>query len=300
MKRLRNFSAGLGLIILSTCSSNKTGIDASGVFEATEIIVSSEASGKILKFDVQEGQEIKDGEMVGYVDSVQLYLRKMQLAANIKAVKSRRPDVGTQIAAIMEQIATAEKEKERIENLLEAGAVNRKQYDDIKAQIAVLNRQLEAQKSTLNSTSRGITEESSALEIQVAQVDDQLQKCRIINPVDGTVLAKYAEQSEITAPGKALYKIADTKNMFLRAYITSGQLTDLKLGQKVTVLADYGEKGYKEYDGTITWISSKSEFTPKTIQTRDERANLVYAVKISVANDGYIKIGMYGGFKVQR
>ncbi len=299
MKRLRNFLIGFSsTVLLVSCNGKKSNFDASGVFEATEVIVSSESSGKIHDFSVQEGQEIKAGEMVGFIDTVQLHLRKMQLIANVKAVKSKRPDINTQIAAITEQISAASVEKNRIESLLKANAATRKQLDDINAQIAVLNKQLEAQKSTLSITNKGINEESSVLEIQIAQVEDLLQKCRIINPINGTVLAKYAQQGEITASGKALYKIADTKNMILRAYITSGQLTQLKPGQKVKVMADYGDKGYKEYKGTISWISSKSEFTPKTIQTRDERANLVYAVKVAVPNDGYIKIGMYGGIVI--
>lgn len=300
MKRLRYFLIGFSVAaVLVSCNSNKSSFDASGVFEATEVIVSSEGSGKILNFNVSEGQEINAGDMVGCIDTVQLYLRKLQLHANIKAVQSRRPDIKAQIAAITEQIATAGIEKKRVENLLQANAANKKQLDDINAQIAVLNKQLEARKSTLSITSNGINEESSVLEIQVAQIQDQLQKYRIINPINGTVLTKYTEQSEVTAPGKALYKIADTKNMILRAYITSGQLTLLKIGQKVKVLADYGDKGYKEYQGTVSWISSKSEFTPKTIQTRDERANLVYAIKVAVPNDGYIKIGMYGGLMIE-
>ncbi|NLL11877.1 MAG: HlyD family efflux transporter periplasmic adaptor subunit [Fibrobacter sp.] len=300
MKRLRNVLTGFSsTILLVSCNNNKSDFDASGVFEATEVIVSSESSGKIHDFSVQEGQEIKAGEMVGFIDTVQLYLRKMQLIANVKAIQSRRPDINTQIAAITEQISAAKVEKNRIESLLKANAANKKQLDDINAQIAVLNRQLEAQKSSLSITNKGISEESSALEIQIAQVEDLLQKCRIVNPINGTVLTKYAQQSEIAAPGKALYKIADTKNMILRAYVTSGQLTQLKLGQKVKVKADYGDKGYREYQGTISWISSKSEFTPKTIQTRDERANLVYAVKVAVPNDGYIKIGMYGGIEIE-
>ncbi len=300
MIRLRNVLIGFGsTILLVSCNSNKNDFDASGVFEATEVIVSSECSGKILSFSVQEGQEIKAGEMVGFIDTVQLYLRKMQLIANVKAVQSKRPDINTQIAAITEQISAAKVEKNRIESLLKANAANKKQLDDINAQIAVLTRQLEAQKSALSITNKGINEESSVLEIQIAQVEDLLQKCHIINPISGTVLAKYAQQGEITASGKALYKIADTKNMILRAYITSGQLTQMKLGQEVKVKADYGDKGYRDYQGTISWISNKSEFTPKTIQTRDERANLVYAVKVIVPNDGYIKIGMYGAIEIE-
>jgi HlyD family secretion protein len=286
-------------LMLVSCSSRKNPYDASGVFEATEVIVSSEAMGKLLRFDVEEGRELIANQVVGSVDSLQLYLRKMQLIANIKAVESRRPDVGVQIAAIEQQLATAKAERLRVENLLNANAANQKQLDDANSQIAVLERQLAAQKKTLINTSDGITNENSGLEIQVAQVSDQLKKCSIINPIDGTVLAKYAEQGEVTATGKALYKIADMKNMLLRAYIVGSQLTQVKLGQKVKVFADFGEENNREYSGTISWISDKAEFTPKTIQTRDERANLVYAIKISVKNDGYLKIGMYGSVKTE-
>jgi HlyD family secretion protein len=285
--------------MLVSCSSRKDSDDASGVFEATEVIVSSEATGKILWFDVDEGTELTADQAVGGVDSVQLYLRKMQLLANIKAVESRRPDVGIQIAAVEQQLATAKSERQRVENLLKANAANQKQLDDANAQIAVLERQLAAQKKTLVRASDGITSENSGLEIQVAQVSDQLAKCSIINPINGTVLAKYAEQGEVTANGKALYKIADMKNMILRAYIVGSQLTQVNLGQKVRVFADFGEKDSRKYDGVISWISDKAEFTPKTIRTRDERANLVYAMKINVKNDGYLKIGMYGSVKIE-
>jgi HlyD family secretion protein len=298
MRIIRTLCAGAIPLLLIACADKNKDADASGVFEATEIIVSSEAAGQIRQFSLQEGQELDANQMVGIVDTVQLYLRKMQLLANVKAVRSRRPDMGKQIAAIEQQIATAKLEKTRVENLLKANAANQKQLDDVTAQIAVLERQLDAQKSTLSNTDLGISEESSALQIQVAQLDDQLRKCRIVNPIRGTVLTKYAEQSEVTAPGKALYKIADTEHMILRAYITSSQLTQLKIGQTVKVFSDFGEKQSKEYAGAVAWVSSKSEFTPKTIQTRDERANLVYAVKIAVKNDGLIKIGMYGSVKI--
>ncbi|MBN1980847.1 MAG: HlyD family efflux transporter periplasmic adaptor subunit [Chitinivibrionales bacterium] len=288
----------LSAILTISCRDKKSQFDASGVFEAVEIIVSSEAAGKILRFDVEEGETLQANQNVGAIDSIQLYLRKMQLLASVKAVRSRRPDVDKQIAAIQQQIITAKTEKLRIENLLRSNAANQKQLDDINGQIAILEKQLDAQKSTLSITNTGITDESSALEIQVAQLDDQLQKCQIINPITGVVLAKYCQATEITAPGKALYKIADMQNMTLRAYIISSQLTQLKIGQQIKVFADFGEKGTKQYSGTVAWIASKAEFTPKTIQTRDERANLVYAIKISVKNDGFLKIGMYGALTI--
>ena len=299
------FNAGikytfLSLIIplmLVSCGKSKDNFDASGTFETTEVIVSAEAAGKILSFDVQEGQILKAKEVVGSIDSVQLYLRKMQLLSNEKSIVVRRPDVQKQIAAIEQQIATARTERTRFVNLLKANAANQKQLDDIDAQIAVLEKQLNAQKTTLVTTNQGITDDTQGLKLQVAQIEDQLNKCRIVSPINGTVLVKYAQMGEVAAPGKALFKIADTENMILRAYITDAQLSQLKEGQKVKVSTDLGENKSKEYEGTLSWISSSAEFTPKTIQTRDERANLVYAVKINVKNDGYLKIGMYGNVK---
>jgi HlyD family secretion protein len=294
MKPAYSILLSLGFLLLSACSDKNRQYDASGTFETTEVIVSSEANGKILSFDVREGQMLETGQSAGTIDSIPLYLRKKQLQANIKAVESRRPEIRKQIASIEQQIATQKIEKKRMENLLYAKAANQKQLDDINAQIAFLEKQLEAQKSTLSISSNSISEDVATLEVQIEQLEDQLKKCQIINPVKGTVLVKYAEAGEVTSQGKALYKIADTENMKLRAYLVSSQLTRVKAGQNVKVFADFGETESREYQGTIEWISDKAEFTPKTIQTRDERANLVYAVKIAVKNDGYLKIGMYG------
>lgn len=298
MNKFKYLFWGISTLLIGSCSNKDIKNDASGTFEATEIIVSAEANGSILAFDLQEGQTLKTAQIVGYIDSLQLYLKIKQLRASYSAVESRRPDVKTQVASILQQIETAKTEKLRIESLLKANAANQKQLDDINAQIAMLEKQFDAQKTALENTNRSIGGESSALEIQMAQLEDQLQKCRIISPIDGTVLVKYAEKGEFAAMGKPLFKIADTENMFLRAYITSGQLTKIKVGQKVKVLAEFGDKENKEYEGIVTWISDKSEFTPKTIQTQDERANLVYAVKIAVKNDGFLKIGMYGGIQL--
>ena len=282
---------------LISCGASKDEYDASGTFESTEVIVSAEGSGKILSFDVQEGQILTANEMVGSIDSLQLYLRKKQLMTSEKSMQVRRPDVKKQIAAIEQQIATAKTERRRVENLLKANAANQKQLDDINAQISLLEKQLDAQKTTLVTTNQGITDDTEGIRLQVAQIEDQLTKCRIISPINGTVLIKYAEMGEVAAPGKALFKIADTNNMILRAYVTNDQLSTLKIGQKVKVFCDSEKKEMKEYEGTLAWISQKSEFTPKTIQTKDERANLVYAIKVNVKNDGLLKIGMYGNVK---
>jgi len=280
--------------IFISCGPSKDNYDAAGTFETTEVIVSSEGTGKILSFSIQEGQLLKANEVVGSIDSLQLYLRKKQMMTGMNSMQARRPDVSKQIAAIEQQIVTAKSERKRVENLLKANAANQKQLDDINAQIAVLDKQLDAQKTSLVTTNQGITDDKEGIKFQIAQIEDQLNKCRIVSPINGTVLIKYAEMGEVASPGKALFKIADTENMILRAYVTSDQLSGLKTGQKVRVFADSGKKDMKEYSGTISWISNNAEFTPKTIQTRNERANLVYAVKINVKNDGYLKIGMYG------
>lgn len=299
MRTLINLAFLVSAIIIFGCSSNDKEFDASGTFEATEVIVSSEANGKILNLNFKEGTKLKANEVVGVIDSTQLHLKKLQILASINAVQSRKPEIDKQIAVVEQQIATAEFEKKRIENLIKSNAVPKKQLDDVNAQISVLEKQLTALKSNLDVSTRGINQESNAIEVQVAQLDDQLKKCVITSPIDGTVLVKYAEAGELAIQGKPLFKIADTDNMYLRAYIVSSQLSEIKLGQKVKVFADYGENKMKEYTGEVAWISTKAEFTPKTILTKDERANLVYATKIAVKNDGYLKIGMYGKIKIK-
>ena len=280
-----------------SCNNEKNKFDASGSFEAEETIISSEATGTLKQFTVEEGQQLKAGQSIGYVDSTQLYLKKKQLQAQIKTILSGRPDSEKQIAVLEEQLKNAEREQKRFTNLVLANAGTQKQLDDINAQIEVLKKQIEAQKSTLGIAYENISEQTSPLQIQIEQLNDQLDKCRLINPVNGTVLVKFAEQNEIAAPGKPLYKIADISSLLLRAYVTGTQLSQIKLDQKVKVLIDKNEKEYTEHEGTIVWISDKAEFTPKTIQTKEERANLVYAVKIKVPNDGTLKIGMYGEVK---
>lgn len=286
--------AALISMSLVACSGNDGNYDATGTFEATEVIVSAEAMGKITAFDITEGQELTANQQAGSIDSMQIYLKKEQLLASRQALSFKKPDIKKQIAALDEQIATAKTEKKRIEKLIASEAVNKKQLDDVNAQIAVLEKQRAATLSTLELTTNSLNDEDKAVLMQVEQLNDQLRKCKITAPISGTVLAKYAEAGELASPGKALFKIADIKNIILRAYVSSDQLTTVKIGQKVKVYGDLGKSDNKEYDGIVSWISPKAEFTPKTIQTRDERANLVYAVKIAVVNDGYLKIGMYG------
>lgn len=297
MKRI--YIYGTLLLLASACGRDAE-FDAMGTFEATEIVVSSEAAGRILDFSVEEGETVEAGRQVGTIDTVQLYLQKLQLERQRASVRSNRPDIAKQVTALREQIAKQQTERRRVENLLRDGAATGKQLDDIDAQIRVLEGQLAAQLSTLNNNAAAIDENASSIELQIAQIDDRLAKCRIASPVTGTVLAKYAETGELAAAGRPLMKVADLKRLYLRAYFTSDQLAGLQLGQEVTVTADFGGDARYDYRGRITWIAAESEFTPKTIQTRETRANLVYAVKIAVENDGRLKIGVAGEVRLDR
>lgn len=266
-----------------------------GTFEATEIIVSAEQTGKLMYFDAEEGTELTKGEQVGLIDTVQLQLRAMRLGVTKEVYASQRPDINKQIAVTKQQLEKAELEVKRYSALVRDNAANRKQLDDAESSVRVLRRQLDAQLSQLSNTTGSLNRQMDAAEIERWQVVDQLRKCHITSPISGTVLEKYAEAGEYAVPGKPLFKIADVSDMTLRTYVTAPQLTSLKIGQQVRVYADLGEDDSREYKGVIEWISDKAEFTPKTIQTRDERANLVYAVKVKVKNtDGILKIGMYG------
>ena len=277
-----------GLAAALFCACGREGdYDATGTFEATEVVVSAEATGRILAFDVVEGDRIEAGQQLGVIDTVQLSLQRLQLGRQQAAVRSGRPDIAKQ-----------EVERRRVERLLSDGAATAKQLDDIEAQLKVLEGQLGAQLSTLHNSAAAVDENASALDLEIARIDDLLAKCRIVSPVGGTVLAKYAEAGESTAAGRPLLKVADLGQVWLRAYFTSEQLSSLRLGQQVTVTADFGGGERYDYPGRIAWISSESEFTPKSIQTRDSRANLVYAVKVAVRNDGRIKLGLYGEVKL--
>jgi len=285
----------IAMIILAVSScGKKSAFDAQGTFEATEVVVSSEATGRILSFEIEEGMPVKAGIVVGIIDSLQLHLQNKQLSAQHSALLDSRPDIKAQVAALREQIAKQKSELKRVENMLNDGAATQKQYDDIETQIRILDSQLFATLSTLDKNTSTINSNAEALEAQIAALADRIVKCRIASPIDGTVLVKYAEAGELAAIGKPLMKIADLDNMYLRAYFTSNQLSNLELGNEVTVTADFGGDERYDYVGRITWISPESEFTPKSIQTKDSRANLVYAVKIAVKNDGRLKIGLSG------
>jgi HlyD family secretion protein len=283
--------------LLAACNSDKKEYDATGTFEATETTVSAEQSGTLLNFALEEGDDIEAGQEIGLIDTTQIWLKIRQTTATKAVYQSQKPDLQKQIAVTRQQLAKAKTEQQRYRELVNDGAAPAKMLDDATSQVQVLQRQLDAQVSTLNTQLSTLNSQMSATDVQTSQLRDQLQKCHIKSPAAGTVLEKYVERGEFVAPGKPLFKMGEVKQMFLRAYVTSAQLQNIKTGQTVKVYADYGNGQKKEYDGTISWISSRSEFTPKTIVTDDERADLVYAVKIAVKNDGYIKIGMYGEVK---
>ena len=312
MQTMKFISAIFLFTILTGCNNGESNHDASGTFEAEEVIVSSELPGKLLSFNVQEGQVIAKDSIVGFVDAKNISLQQEQVEANIRSLNEKTANVKPQIQLLQDQIAVQQSqitnlqhEKARIENLIKADAATGKQLDDINAQIdvaykqlAVTQQQINVQKGNISTQNRSILSEADPLKKRVAQLRDQAQRANIINPVGGTVITKFAEQGEFISTGKALYKIADLSYLNLRAYLTGTQLPRIKLGQTVKVMIDEGAKKYKEYSGTITWVSDKAEFTPKTIQTKEERANLVYAIKVKVKNDGYLKIGMYGEVKL--
>lgn len=329
---MKNLKTILSLTILAlalgftACEKKTEKFDAAGTFEATEIIVSAEATGRILDLKIKEGDQLKKGDIIGGIDPLSIQLQKEQVQASMEALTQKSNDPMPQVNVLNEQIATQrnqiavqkqqlivlQKEQKRLENLVKADAATPKQLDDLNGQIDILRKQIEAsessisifekqilaQKAGVSIQNRGILSEKAPLEKRVKQLDEQISRAKIANPIDGTVLSKYAEAGEITMAGKALYKIADMSEMTLRAYISGSQLSQVKINQMVKVMIDDGKDKYREMQGTVTWISDKAEFTPKTIQTKDERANLVYAIKIKVKNDGFLKIGMFGEIKL--
>ena len=277
----------LTAIILISCNKNSEKADAYGNFEATEITVSSESNGKIEFLNVEEGEQLKKGSLVGLIDTLQLHYNREQLKASIETVQSKSASVLSQINVLNEQLKTAKIEQTRIQNMYAENAATKRQIDEIDGKVKVIEKQI----SSVQTQNAPILNEIKSIKVQIEKLDDQIKKSKISNPVDGTVLTKYAEPSEITAFGKPLYKIANLNEMELRVYVTETQLVQIKIGQKVTVAIDaYNDT--KKYEGNITWISAQAEFTPKVIQTKEERANLVYAVKVAVKNDGSLKIGM--------
>ncbi len=288
----------LMVLVLASCNGSNNNSDAYGNFEAVEITVSSEGNGKIIEFNMEEGQAVQKGEKLGGIDTIQLYLKKMQLEATVRAIYTKLPDVAAQADVIKEQLANAETEKVRFEKLVKSDAATQKQLDDIIAQIKLLEKQLSATLASLNTQTKGTLSEIEPLRCQIKQIDDQIRRSVISSPIDGTVLTKFVESGELAAYGRALYKVADVDNIILRAYFSGEQLSQVQIGQSVTVLIDAPDGQYKTYPGTVTWVAQKAEFAPKVIQTKEERVNLVYAVKVLVKNDGAIKIGMPGELKL--
>ena len=294
-------------LMMAACGGNEKEYDATGTFEATETTVYAEQSGVLLSFSVNEGDNIVANKEVGLIDTTQTWLKILQLNATKEVYQSQKPDMERQIAATRQQLAKARQDEQRYKELVADGAAPSKMLDDASSQVKVLQKQLDAQISSLSTSTRSLDKQTVAADVQVSQLRDMLRKCHILTPTNGTVLEKYVERGEFVAVGKPLFKIADTENMYLRAYVTSAQLQNIKIGQQVKVFADYGDNQRKEYEGKISWISSRSEFTPKTILTDDERADLVYAVKVAIKrstsgrsqgeNDGFVKIGMYGGIR---
>ena len=293
-KRGVPFCLLIGMLMFSACGNKEKAYDATGTFEATETTVYAEQSGALLAFDVREGDNVTMGEEVGLIDTTQIWLKIQQTGLTKEVYQSQKPDVEKQMASVRQQLAKAQKEQQRYKELVADGAAPSKLLDDATSQVLVLQRQLDAMASSLKSQVSTLNAQISTTGVQESQLYDQLAKCHVKAPLSGTVLEKYVEQGEFVTIGKPLLKVADVENMYLRAYVTSAQLQSVKVGQKAKVLADYGDGQKKEYEGTVTWISSRSEFTPKTILTDDERADLVYAVKVTIRNDGYAKIGMYG------
>ncbi|MBO5297823.1 MAG: HlyD family efflux transporter periplasmic adaptor subunit [Candidatus Homeothermus sp.] len=291
MKKILNLVA---VALLVTGCNKNTGYDATGIFEATTVTLSSETSGKILSVNVEEGDSISLGETVAVIDTTLLVLQQKQIDSQRLSVENSSPDIAAQAAALRTQISHQKHECERFGRLLSDGATTQKQYDDVQAQLKMLQGQLDALLSTLKNSRSSISDNTVALQYQTEQLTEQIAKSTIVAPLTGTVLVKYAEPGEFATPGRPICKIANLSDIYLRSYFTASQLADIKIGQKVTVIADFGGDEQYEYPGTITWIAQESEFTPKSIQTRDSRANLVYAVKVAVKNDGRLKLGQYG------
>lgn len=283
--------------LFAACGNKDQETDASGVFEATEVIVSAKVAGEIKSLQIEEGLELQPEVSVGYIDTTQWVLKREQLVATLSATDSRKLNENRQLASLRQQIANQEAEQIRFQNLVKANAASQKQLDEINYKLEVLEKQLSATSEQIGSANTSLSSQSAGIVAQIRQIEDQLANCNIESPIQGVVLSKYAQQGEFATIGHPLFKVGDIGNLKLRAYITASQLTTLKIGQEVKVYADLGEEERKEYVGVVSWISSEAEFTPKTIQTRDERSNLVYAVKIAVKNDGTIKRGMYGDVK---
>jgi HlyD family secretion protein len=279
---------------LTSCRPPGLQHDASGSFEAVETVISAEVTGKILELRIEEGQELAAGQVVGQIDSTQLQAQRLELMQSRTAILSARPQSAVQTEALKKELASVTLERDRTAKLVSGGVASQQQLDDVNAKLGTLKANVNAQASSLETTTSSLNEQGRTVDAQLALLDTQLANCVITNPLKGTVLSKYAQQYEMATAGRPLYKIADLSEIVLRAYITGDQLAQVKLKQNVKVFTDDGKGGFKEANGVVSWVSDKAEFTPKAIQTKTERANLVYAIKVRVKNDGTYKIGMYG------
>ena len=300
IKKMTNMKKGIFLsaVFLLIACGGKQDFDATGTFEATEVTLSAETTGRLLTLASEEGMLVHEGEVLAVVDTAALHLQLQQLRTQQSALLKSRPDIGKQVASLRSQIVKQEREVARVENLVKDNAATRKQLDDAQTQLGVLRNQLDATLSQLGSSSEAIEQNAAAMEWQIKQVALQLERSTLKAPMDGRVLATWLHPGEMAVAGRPLLKVADLDHIYLRAYFTSDQLSKVNLGQKVTVTADFGGDERYDYEGTVTWIASESEFTPKNIQTRSSRANLVYAAKIAVVNDGRLKVGVYGEVKL--
>lgn len=299
MKIIRLTASALIALTVWACNEQEKVFDATGTFEAVETTICAQQTGNLIVWNVEEGSQVQRNTEVGLIDTTQIMLRMKQVVAGKRVAAAQNPDIPKQVAALEEQLAKAQQEYRRYSELVADGAAPRKQMEDAQTQVQVLAKQLAAQRSLLNTQVSTIQAQQGEADSQTGILHNELHKCHILSPVTGTILEKYAELGEYAVPGKPLFKVADLQVMFLRAYLTSLQLQYVRIGQKVKVMADFGQGERRHYEGTITWISGKSEFTPKTVLTDDERADLVYAVKVAVKNDGMIKMGMYGEMKLK-
>lgn len=281
------------LLVIWSCGNGENDSDAYGNFETRETIIAAEANGKVIKLDIEEGQQLEKGLEIGLIDTTQLSLNLNQLLAKRQAVQANLTTIDANVDVLLAQKESIEVELDRIKRLIKDKAATQRQLDDVEGKLDVTNNQIKSTRVQKNS----VYAELGALDAQIDMLEDQLKKCHIINPLDGSVLEQFVESYELVATGKSIYKIADLSTMDLRVYVSGAQLPHVKIGQNVKVLIDESEDTNRELVGEVTWISSKAEFTPKIIQTKEERVDLVYAVKVKVKNDGSIKIGMPGEIK---
>ena len=298
-KQIFYVATAAALLALGSCTDRSREFDACGQIEATEVLVSAEANGRIIALQVTEGDKLTAGEVVGVIDSVQTYLQKEELVRKRSNTQTKWVDIDRQLASQYAQLNKLKSDRERYQALEAKDAATRKQVDDLVSQIAVTEREIAAQRQNYERNNAGSREELALYDVQIAEKDDQLSKCRIVAPIDGTVLTKFTEAGELVTSGKSLFKLADLKQVYVRAYLTTAQLAEVKLGDTVQVTIEDGTDNPRTYEGRLVWIADEAEFTPKNIQTKDERADLVYAAKIALDNDGYLKLGMYAYVRFQ-